>query len=241
MKNRLFFLIITVSAMLLVFSACVAVPILCRPFYYVHIFLLDLPGRTGLSEREIQQAFDEMLSFCTGGGAFGTGVLAWSEGGKAHFADCAALFRLDFALLFAASVTVTACLLLRRRGLRPARLFRRGPLFWAGSSLAAIFAVLTGLAALNFDAAFVAFHRLFFPGKDNWVLNADTDQIILILPQAFFRDCAILIAALLFCCCFLLMLWDVKISPAASAPPPPSAPPSASRWRTGKGASFPCK
>lgn len=241
MKNKLFSLVITASAMLLVLSACVAVPILCRPFYYAHIFLLDLPGRTGFSAGEIRRAFDQALDFCTGGAPFGAGVLAWSEGGKAHFADCAALFRLDFALLFVSSLTAAVCLLLCRRGLRPARLLRRGPLFWAGSSLAALFAVLTGLAALDFDGAFVAFHRLFFPGKDNWLLNADTDQIILILPQAFFRDCAILIAALLFFCCFLLVLWDVKISPAASPQPPPSAPASAPNWRTGKGASFPCK
>ncbi|MBR6726065.1 MAG: TIGR01906 family membrane protein, partial [Clostridia bacterium] len=34
-----------------------------------------------------------------------------------------------------------------------------------------------------------------FAGKENWVFNPYTDEIILALPQSFFANCAILIAA----------------------------------------------
>ena len=46
---------------LLVLTGSIAVPILCRPFYYAHIAALDLPEYTGLSVEEIKTAFDQML------------------------------------------------------------------------------------------------------------------------------------------------------------------------------------
>lgn len=53
-----------------------------------------------------------------------------------------------------------------------------------------VFLAVGGLAALDFDRAFVVFHALFFPGKDNWLFDPETDQIITILPQVFFRNSA---------------------------------------------------
>ena len=86
----------------------------------------------------------------------------------------------------------------------------RGSAFWAGSLLAAAVILLAALTALNFNAAFVFFHHLFFPGKDNWLFDPATDQIILILPELFFRNCAIAIAALLLIGCAILILWDLR-------------------------------
>ena len=95
---------------------------------------------------------------------------------------------------------------LARRG--SARLLGRGPCFWAGAGLGVVFLVVGGLAALDFDRAFVVFHALFFPGKDNWLFDPDTDQIITILPQVFFRNCAILILAVLILGCAALIAAD---------------------------------
>ena len=86
----------------------------------------------------------------------------------------------------------------------------RGSAFWAGSLLAAAVILLAALAVLNFDAAFVLFHHLFFPGKDNWLFDPTTDQIILILPKLFFRNCAIAIAVFLLIGCAALILWDLR-------------------------------
>ena len=72
-----------------------------------------------------------------------------------------------------------------------------------------LFALIGGLAALDFDAAFTIFHRIFFPGKDNWLFNPFTDPIITLLPQDFFLHCALLILALLLGGCALLILWDI--------------------------------
>ena len=85
----------------------------------------------------------------------------------------------------------------------------RGPAFWAGTGAAAAVLVVAGLAALDFDRAFVVFHAIFFPGKDNWIFDPAADQIILVMPEVFFRNCALLIGGVLLACCAGLVLWDV--------------------------------
>ena len=49
---------------LLVLSGSIAVPILCRFFYYLHIGPLGLVEQTGLSADQIRQAYNEMMDFC---------------------------------------------------------------------------------------------------------------------------------------------------------------------------------
>ena len=213
MKTSLAFLLVRTAAwMLLVLSASIALPILCRPFYYLHIALLHLPDALPWSAEEMRAAYDEMLNFCLFGTPFGTGALRWSQSGMSHFADCARLFRLDFLVLGGSAAVLLFCALLRRRGLRPARPLGHGDGFWAGILLSAAVLIAAILAALDFDRAFVLFHHLFFPGKDNWLFDPSVDQIILILPEVFFRNCAILATACLFAACAGLILWDLRRS-----------------------------
>ena len=158
----------------LVLSAAVAVPLLWRGFYYLHIEALDLPEKTAWTAEQIRYGFDEMMDYCVFREEFGTGVMKWSEAGKAHFADCELLFRLDFTIL---AVSLAAVLLLLHMGKEysPILVGNRGPLFWSGSILAGLFAVIGGLGALDFDRTFVIFHSLFFPGKTNWIFDWRTD------------------------------------------------------------------
>ena len=79
----------------------------------------------------------------------------------------------------------------------------------AAAGLAAVFLVVGGLAALDFDRAFVIFHALFFPGKTNWLFDWRTDPVILILPETFFRNCALLILALVMLWCAVLIFADL--------------------------------
>lgn len=195
---------------LLILSFSIAVPILFRPFYYLQIDTLDLPERTGWSEEVIREAYDEVLDYCVLGRPFGTGQLAWSQSGYSHFADVRGLFLLDFWVLGVSGTLCAALLALRlwkKRVFRP--LLGHGPGFWAGVSAGGLVLVLAGLAALDFNRAFVVFHALFFPGKDNWIFDSATDQIILVMPEAFFRNCAILIGVVLLTCCTALILTDL--------------------------------
>ena len=131
-SSKLLCVLLAALTGLAVLTASVAVPILCRPFYYAHIGPLKLEEHTGLTEAEIKTAFDEMLDYCLGAEEFSTGVLAWSEEGKAHFTDVRGLFLLDLRVLGAALCLLAAVLLYARfAGRAPARPLGRGVGVWA--------------------------------------------------------------------------------------------------------------
>ncbi len=195
---------------LVVLSGSIAVPLLCRSFYYAHIGPMNLTGY-GLTEEEIKTAYNEMMDFCLGRREdFSAGVLPFSQSGADHFADVQKLFLLDLRVLKLSAAALGFllgwCLVGR---MRPHRFLNRGPGFWAAAGLGASFLIVGGLAALDFDRAFVIFHSVFFPGKDNWIFDWQTDPIILFLPQDFFRNCAVLILALLLAWCAALIGADL--------------------------------
>lgn len=212
---------------LLVLTASIAAPLLCRPFYYAHIEALNLDGYTGLSVAQIKQAFDQVMDYCLGlRPDFAAGVLPFSQSGASHFADVRVLFLLD---LWVAVLSLAALVILfvigRKRKLTPAPLLGHGPGFWAAIGLGGVFLIVGGLAATNFDRAFVVFHSLFFPGKTNWLFDWHTDPIILLLPETFFRNCAILILALLIFWCLVLIAADLLAQRRRRSMTPPSASP----------------
>ena len=174
-----------------------------------------MPEKTGWTAEQIREAFDDVMDFLLKGTEFRTGDLLWSESGKTHFADCKVLFYLDLWIF-----AVTGALLLavfwafRRKKQRPARPAGHGPSFWAGVLILVLFGGFGAFAASDFDRAFTVFHKIFFPGKTNWVFDPRTDQIILVMPEEFFRNCAILIAALLalFVVLFFVLDKRVKVS-----------------------------
>ena len=202
--------ILSVLIALVVLTGSVAVPLLCRSFYYAHIGPMGLEDY-GLPRGEIERAYNEMMDFCLGRREdFSAGVLAFSRSGADHFADVRGLFLLNLrALKAAAALLLGAFVLCKVNHVRPHRFLDRGPGFWAAAGLGAAFLTVGGLAALNFDRAFVVFHSIFFPGKDNWMFDWQSDPIILFLPQDFFRNCAILILVLLLVWCVALLAADI--------------------------------
>ncbi len=177
----------------------IAVPILWRGFYYAQIGSLKLPYRSGFTAEVIRGAFDQVMDYLVKGGEFGTGQLKWSQDGMAHFADCKALFRLDFLLLGVSAFFLLLMALLCLTGkVRLHRFLGRGVCFWALMGLSAVLLILLGWAIVDFDGLFTAFHTVFFPGKTNWVFDWRVDQIILILPEDFWARAAALVGAVAF-------------------------------------------
>ena len=191
MLKRAIFVIFAVALVFLVLTVSIGLPIYLRPFYYAHIDALELDQASGFTKDQIRTAYDEVLDYLTlPDKPFGTGEIAHSQEGAAHFADCKVLFDLNAWVLVGSALVVLGILLVRKRcklpSLRPAA-------FWAGVSALTLPIVVGTLAAMDFDRAFVIFHQIFFPGKDNWIFNYYTDPIIQVLPQTFFMNCAILI------------------------------------------------
>ncbi len=188
--------VITVIAIsILTVTASIGLPIYIRPFYYMQIDELELPEKTGFTKEEIIDAYDELLDYLTlPGKEFGTGVFKYSEEGKSHFVDCKGLFDLNaIALFISLGVLITVVVLWKKKKIELSSLGGFGLPFASGVATLSLFAVIGVLAALDFDRAFVIFHSIFFPGKDNWIFHPSKDQIINAMPQDFFMRCAILI------------------------------------------------
>lgn len=183
----LFFFIITFS---------IGLPIYVRPFYYAHIKPMELADASGYTGDEIIAAYNEVLDYLTlPGKDFSAGEMKYSEEGAAHFADCKVLFDLNVSVLLASLIVICAIKVLERIKGFKCRLCGHRPAFFAGIAAVVLPVVIGALAATDFDRAFVVFHSLFFPGKDNWIFDPRTDEIINVLPQDFFMHCAILIGA----------------------------------------------
>ena len=212
MKARLLSIFRSVCTALCVLTGSIAVPLLVRPFYYLHIGALRLEKASGLTAVQIRQAYGQMMDYCLGlRDTFAAGVLPFSAEGASHFADVRTLFVLDLAvLLISAAALILLDLYCRYKAVELHRFRGHGPEFWGCVGLGVTFAVIGALAAVDFDRFFTLFHALFFPGKDNWLFDPRLDPVIEILPQAFFRNCAILILALLLTACAVLILRDKR-------------------------------
>ena len=210
MKQKLMGIAEAVLLALVILAGAIAIPVLCRPFFYLHIAPLNLAEEVGLTVGQVKTAYNEMMDYCIGlTDTFSVGALRFSPSGAAHFADVRRLFALNLRVLAVAAVLLIAVKLLQRRA--RVKLVGHTPGFWSAVGLGVTFSVVGVLAALDFERAFTVFHRLFFPGKTNWEFIPWQDPVIRILPQAFFRNCAILILLILLISCGLLLAWDRKV------------------------------
>ena len=206
--KRFLAVVCAVCVCLFLLTASIGLPIYVRPFYYAHIVPYDLEQVSGYSEAEIRRAYDEVLDYLTiPGRTFGTGIVPHSAEGKAHFEDCKGLFDLNASILLG-SALVLAVLFVMRKKWGPSRLGKHSALWWAAVLAVTAPMIIGVLAAMDFDRAFVVFHSLFFPGKTNWVFDWYQDPIIRVLPQAFFRNCAILIGGGLVTMAGGILIWE---------------------------------
>ena len=197
MKNKVLTAVLGISVFFLIITVSIGLPIYLRFFYYAQIKSLGIESSTGYSYAQIKQAYDQVLNYLTlPFTEFGTGILSYSEEGAAHFADCKVLFNLNAGVMFvSAAIVIVIAVLNKKKVVSLCRPKGFSVCFY--SALAAIIlpVIIGGLAAINFDKAFVIFHKIFFPGKDNWLFDPSVDEIIQILPQEYFMNCAIFIGA----------------------------------------------
>lgn len=211
MLSKINSVLLSAAAFFFTITVAFAVPILCRPLYYIQIKLLHLEEATGYTYEVIRGAFDDVMDFLVLGHPFGTGELAWSVDGKSHFEDCQFLFRLDFVVL-AVSILVIAILLLLYKMKKIDFYHFRGycPLFYTGIVTLSLIAILGIWGVTDFDSLFVAFHSTFFPGKTNWIFDYELDQIINILPEQFFFNCGALILGIILLLSILFIVRGIR-------------------------------
>lgn len=211
MKNKIFTCLFGVAVFFFIITFSIGLPIYCRFFYYLQINPLGLPEATGYSYDVIKSSFDAVLNYLTlPGYEFSTGVFAYSESGKAHFADCKVLFDLNLiVLLISSAIMILTLILVKAKKIELLRPLKMNVAFLSALSIFAVAIILVIIVAIDFSSAFVVFHHLFFPGKTNWQFNPFVDEILNILPEQFFMNCAILIGASILIICLSIIIFQL--------------------------------
>lgn len=198
MKNKIATIIFGIGVFFFIIAFSIGLPIYFRPFYYAQIEPLNLPLFTGESYETIKQAFDEVMNFLVlPNQEFGTGVFKFNEAGKDHFVDCKILFDINAtALIISSIIIITTLILQKKKVITLVRPFGLSVSFISAISIFLVIFVIVALVGIaGFSKAFTVFHHIFFPGKDNWMFDPYDMEVINILPQQFFLNCAILIGA----------------------------------------------
>ena len=208
--------IIALVVFMLTFS--IGLPIYCRFFYYIQIKTLNLPAQAAsygikADYNQIKTAYDEILNFCTlPNQPFKSGIFEMSDSGKSHFADCKVLFDLNLAgIIVSGAIALTLILLHRFKVIELVKIKGHRAYLISAVVALALPVIIGALAAIDFDKAFEIFHGIFFPGKTNWTFDPRYDQIITVMPEEFFMNCAIIIGVGLIAFAAALITADVVL------------------------------
>lgn len=163
----------------------------CGALYRFDVKHLNIEATSGYSYDVIMDNYNALIAYCS---PFFFGTLkfpsmAASESGLSHFAEVKVIFNGCYVLL--ALSFILLCIIIFRKYKRKDYSYLK-----TASITSIVFPVLVGLAmSINFDKAFVIFHKLFFR-NDDWLFNPATDPVITILPEAYFMHCAIFIVSI---------------------------------------------
>jgi integral membrane protein (TIGR01906 family) len=147
---------------------------------------------TGFTASQLRTVTGEILSdLVIGPPAFdasidGTPVLKDRE--RDHMRDVRRVFFDFFAVAAAGAVVLAGAFVLARGPAARARLWRR--LSGAGLVVAVVTVVGGLLGVLFFDAAFEAFHEVFFPAG-TYLFDTRTDRLVQLFPQQFWVESTI--------------------------------------------------
>ena len=209
MKTKIGKCLLVINTALFIISLSVSFVILFRPFYYYHIRYLDIEKTSGYTYEEIKESYDDVIDYLTLNKEFKTGKLKYSEVGKDHFHDCKILFMINFVILLITVIT----LIIKRKYWKEIKIKNKNISFWSSILVITMFTIiLIASFIIDFDKVFDIFHNIFFLGKDNWLLNPKTDEIIRILPQKYFMNCAILVLFLIFVISITIIIKEIYIS-----------------------------
>ena len=195
-KQRSYFgrgLFWTIVLTLFLISFSVVFVLYMKPLYYADIRLLGLEKASGRSADVIRKNYDAKVSYMYLWNRTPLLTLpdfAMSQNGQIHFADCKRIFDVIQEICAVTGILTIISIIVHRHSLHYKYLRA------AGILTLLIPAILGILSWLNWNKVFITFHKIFFR-NNYWIFNPETDPVILILPDAFFLQCVIVIAAVL--------------------------------------------
>lgn len=179
-----------------------------RPLYYMDVKLLNIPENSGYHKDEVIANYDALIDYSS---PFFKGELSFptlesSPSGIRHFKEVKDIFMLFYGLTIVSLISAIFIIIYKSK--------KRDVTYMAVSSFTAIILpTLVGLLlAIDFDKAFVIFHKIFF-NNDYWIFDPETDPIINILPSTFFLHCALMIIVFILLGSLILFLMYLKLKP----------------------------
>lgn len=174
-----------------IFTLAVVLVLNSKWLYYIDITLLGMERRSGMNVAEIKANYDALIRYnqfwFRGELVFPN--LLMSRTGRIHFQEVKRILDVIQYLCIGSFVFLVIGMIRHRRR-------SKGYLKLAGIFSVAVPVILGILAALDWDRFFVVFHKIFFR-NNYWLFDSRTDPVILILPDAYFLHCAILILLLI--------------------------------------------
>ena len=176
---------------LFIISASVTITLNFRPLYYHDISALKIEETSGFSKKTIKKNYDELIDYNQ---FFHSGKLKltmpMSKEGRIHFEEVKRIFD-AIEIICIITLILSCCLVtgqLRKHDLRFLK---------SASAITILLPSIVGiLTAVNWEAAFIMFHKIMFR-NDYWLFDEALDPVIKILPDAFFFHCAVMIILLI--------------------------------------------
>lgn len=182
----------SISLMFFIISFAIVFTVFFKPLYYSDIHRLGIDLSTGYSIDTIKENYDILIAYQSilyqGSLEFKDFIM--SEGGRIHFEEVKIIFEI-FQIILAISFISSVFFVSNQLKNGEFRFLRLTAIITI-----VVPSIITALAAIDFDRAFVLFHKVVFR-NDYWIFDAITDPIIKILPQDFFMHCLMMIIGII--------------------------------------------
>lgn len=181
-------ILLAIINMVFIITFAICLTVFIRQLYYFDIGYLNIDHTSGMSVDIIKKNYDILIDYQS---VFYQGTLSlpnfiMSEGGRIHFEEVKKIFEIIQVMCVVSGVLAI---------IGNARKLKKG--YVLHLHLTSILTLVTPsaiglLASIDFDQAFIIFHRIFFR-NDFWIFDVASDPVITILPQIFFMHCFIMI------------------------------------------------
>ena len=184
--------IFSLSLCLFIIFAAVKLTLMFKQLYYFDIQYLNIEAQSGYSKTEIVKNYNYVINYLLtpGNKEFILPSIEYSKYGQIHFQDVKRIFTsIDILLIVTGLINVLGLIFnIKHKSF--------DFLKHTSAMLILVPTILFTAIMINFDAAFVTFHKIFFK-NDYWLFDPTIDPIITILPDEFFYHTALLIIALI--------------------------------------------
>lgn len=162
----------------------------------------NVSGATGLDKAELEQVARGLIGYFNSGDEYisltvvknGEHLELFNQREVMHLKDVKTLVQMNRSLLVGTAIYigVYASISLFRRGKQYRRQLAWSVFIGSIITLGIIVALGAGSMLLNFDELFTRFHFVAFT-NDLWMLDPATDYLIMLFPEGFWYDSAVLL------------------------------------------------